>query len=154
MEVIETMTVNGEAARFASFNPPRLEFINKWFGGCPPAVVAHDRTGSNPVTGEWTLGIGLRNRSNGMVRVEASLWKLNLDLNDSAQGLLLDYWWLLNEAMPGKVRRRMKRRFSKSFFEFDATPEQVEDWREFLGEVLTDRASYTDIGGFVAKRNQ
>ena len=125
---------------------PQLEFIDNWRGECPPAVIARLRTGHDRESGRRTLGVGLRNRSNGTTtRFEMDLWRLGYDLSDRAQKLVRDYWQHQNRDTPAHVQKHMERHFSRTFLQFDAMREQTDHWKDFLKATLTDAASYIEI---------
>lgn len=140
-EVKESLTVDCCSV----FIAPVVEFVSKGQHGRSPEQVAHGGTGRNSTTGEWHLGVAVRRRQNGLLRFEASLWKLDYDLNAGARELLEARWAILNEETPAAVGKGMRHHFGRTFFEFDATPEQESNWREALATVLSDRGSYVHV---------
>ena len=133
---------------------PAVKFVTKRQYGLRQEQAAHMATGRNIKTGRLTLAVGVRNRPNGLVRFDADLFKLPLDLHPDAIARLYRYWHDLNAdySLPKKMLRRMDCHFSRNTVIFDATSEQAEHWREFLREVLTDVTSYRDMQRLTGKR--
>ena len=104
-------------------------------------------TGRKRTTGELTLGVGVHRRQNGLVRFDADLFKLDYNLSQDAIRRLYRYWHDLNMhySLPKKILRRMECHFSKTTIIFDATAQQVNDWKDFLMAVLMDKGSYVGL---------
>jgi hypothetical protein len=126
---------------------PAIGYITERRHGRTQEQLAHSSTGRSRTTGQLTLGIGIRKRRNGLVIFDGDLYRINLDLHPDAIERLHRHWHDLNTdySLPKKILRKMACHFGKTTIIFDATTEQVDEWREFLNEILTDSASYVDI---------
>jgi len=124
---------------------PAVEFVTKRSFGRAVEQAAHDATGRDANTGKLTLAIAIRRRPNGLVGFDGDLIKVDFDLSQDAIMRLGDYWEFVNTNTPKHVRSRMSCHFSRNTIIFDATAEQVNDWREFLTNVLSDMTSYVGI---------
>lgn len=122
-----------------SVSGPSVEFITKPEHGVSPERMAHRRTGRNVRTGELTLGVSMRNRHNGTVRIEADLIRLPYGLTADAIQQLQSYW---DAITPLKMQARMQHHFGCTFIQFDTMTEHANDWRKLLAVVLSDRQSY------------
>lgn len=120
---------------------------NGWRHRLTQLEYARHRTGRNAATGQYTLAVAVRHRRNGLVRFDADLWKLAVELSPAAISRLYRRWHDLNAdySLPKKILRRMDCHFSRTTIIFDVTVEQVEEWKGFLAAVLSNRASYIDI---------
>jgi hypothetical protein len=126
---------------------PRIKFVTGWLHGLTPAQVARDLTGRDLVTGELTLGVGIRNRHNGAVRLECDPWKLPFDFHADTLSLLAGRWQRENEAMPKRALRTMEQHFGRTHFVFDVMKGYTRDWRKFLATMLGNAGSYAEIAG-------
>ena len=108
---------------------------------------AHNLTGRSRATGQYTIGVAVRRRRNGLTRFDGDLWKLPWNLSPAAISGLYRHWHDLNAGTPKQMKSRMERHrhFSRNTIIFDAVAEQVDAWREFLTLLLTDHASYVSI---------
>jgi hypothetical protein len=139
----------------ASAHAVEVKFITERHNGLKPEQAAYRATGRNRVTGKLTLGIGIGKRRNGLVHFDGDLWRLDLDLHPDAIGRLYRHWQDLNAdcSLPKRILRGMDCHFSRTTIVFDATAEQVEEWKDFLRAILSDARSYIEVDGFVARRN-
>jgi len=147
MNVTIASACGNEGTLRPRFNLPPVEFINERRHGWTQEQLAHASTGHNRTTGKLTVAIGVRTRRNGLVRFDADLIKLDYDLSQDAIGRLYHYWHDLNAhySLPKKILRRMECHFSKTTIIFDATAQQVNDWKDFLMAVLMDKGSYVGL---------
>jgi hypothetical protein len=111
-----------------------------------PASVAYLTTGRNRESGEITVGVGLRERRNGLVELSFDFWRIDYNLSYAATECLEQRWLSLCVALPRPVRRKMGfAAFGRCFSTFNVPMEQASDWRKFLTKLLGDPASYVDI---------
>lgn len=122
-----------------SVSSPSVEFITNREHALSPERMAHRRTGRNIRTGELTLGVSMRNRHNGTVRIEADLIRLPYGLTADAIERLQSHW---DAITPLKMQARMQHHFGCTFIQFDTMTEHANDWRELLAMVLSDWQSY------------
>lgn len=126
-----------------------VRFISE---GRRSASAAFYATGRSRESGEMTVCVGLRKRHNGLIEVSFDLWRLDSDLSPETINRLEQQWLSLCASLPRSVQRKIGyASFGRCFSTFHIPIEQAEDWRSFLGAVLSDASSYTPIDGFVAK---
>ncbi len=151
-EAMKSLSVDALAAPAIRFfdrgNTPKLYHDFDAYGRrrrLSPTGIARHSTGVDRTTGKRTLGVGVESRSNGTVRFEADLWKLDYNLSTSGRELLAAYWQAQNRETPARLRKKMERHFGRTHFQFDVMAEQLGDWRDFLKTVLSDASSYVGI---------
>lgn len=139
-EAVETIALDGG-------NTLTVEFITERRHGWKQEHLAHASTGRNVETGKLRLSIAVRRKRNGLVRFDGDLFKLDYDLSESAITRLYRHWHDLNadHSLPKRILRGMNCQFGKTTIIFDAAAEQVEEWKDFLLAVLTDRGSYVAL---------
>src|SRR5262249_33284792 len=147
MNVTIVSACGNEGTLRPRFGVPTVEFIRKRRHGWTQEQLAHTSTGHNATTGKRTVARGDPTRQKALVRFDGDLFRLDYDLSQDVIARLYRYWHDLNAhySLPKKILRRMECHFSKTTIIFDATAQQVNDWKDFLMAVLMDKGSYVGL---------
>ena len=112
-----------------------------------PQDEAHACTGRDRETDEVTLGISISPRPNGLMKVEFDLFRLGANLRPETIERLRARWAKEASTFSKLLQKSVNRRahFSKSFAQFEVSPERLEAWKSELSAVLENPDSYEPI---------
>lgn len=108
---------------------------------------AKEFTGRDRDSHELRIGVFVSPRSNGMVQLGFSLWRLDKNLAEPTREHLRELHASRSSGWSHDELRYSRSRvhFSKTFAEFVVRHEDLDDWKDELSRVLCDPASFEAI---------
>jgi hypothetical protein len=105
---------------------------------------ARSHTGYDHDTREPSVGVYIVRRQNGLLRIGFDIWKLDVNLRPTVLECLENRWRQQTANFSKSLLRSVNHRvhFSKSFAQFEIAPEQIEEWKQTLEDMLSNPASY------------
>jgi hypothetical protein len=104
-------------------------------------------SGVNRETGEAGVGVYVARRPNGLLRIGFDVCRLGVSLRPAAIERLKERWISETSGLSKPLMRSVNSRahFSRSFAQFEVSPERLAEWKLDLESILTDARLYESI---------
>jgi hypothetical protein len=145
------------STRPATLLPPNIRFfsgrsesfiqVGSEWRPTSPEDEAHFRTGYDRETHEPNVGIYIVRQPNKLLQIGFDILRLNVSMRPAVIERLGRRWWHQSASLSKSLLRSVGHRvhFSKSFAQFEVSPDRLAEWKLELEFVLSDGASYESI---------